>query len=100
MAVDMALGMSFFESGSICFFCTQALGIILEDSVQAVYKSCTKNSPGSNSKLPHRWTRIVGYIWLVVFMSWSTPVWSYPAIRRNQDPVLPFSLFGLLKSRG
>jgi len=96
LAVDLALGMSFSESGSVPFFLTQALGIILEDGVQAIYRSRSKDSAGTDDREPPLWARVLGYFWLVVFMAWSTPIWSYPAIRRNQESILPFSLFGLL----
>ena len=99
MSVDLASGMTRQESGSVQFFCTQALGIILEDSVQALYQRYKTNLlPASEG-----WTKVIGYIWLGVFLVWSTPVWAYPAIRRDkgreEDIILPVSIAKLLMGR-
>ena len=93
MYSDFAVGMTLVESGSIRFFCTQAVGILLEDSVQALYRHFV---PGVDKTKSDRVARLIGYVWLGVFLTWSTPVWAYPAMRRNQgkakDIVLPFSI--------
>lgn len=40
--------------------------------------------------------KLIGQVWLVFFLAWSTPVWAYPAMIRNQgtakDRVLPYSV--------
>ena len=82
------------ESGAIQFFVTQALGIMIEDGFQAVYYSLTGKRRPSKAPLLHR---VVGYLWLVLFLTWSTPAWSYPLIRtvrEGVDVVLPFTIFG------
>lgn len=99
LAVDLALGMSLSESGSVRFFGTQAIGIALEDGVQAIYRA-VQSGKGPH---PRAWTKTLGYIWVVAFLAWSTPVWVYPAIRINQggakDRILPFSVLRLLFGR-
>jgi Membrane bound O-acyl transferase family len=102
LVVDLALGMSFSESGSVRFFCTQALGIAIEDSVQAIYRARS----GGRSRMSiqtQAWAKSIGYVWVVAFLAWSTPVWVYPAIRMNKgeadDRILPFSLLRLLLGR-
>jgi len=94
LSADVAMGIALGESGSIRFFCTQALGIFLEDGVQALYhhivpKEHRSSRQGSLAKM-------VGYAWLAMFLVWSTPIWAYPAIRRNRgeakDILLPFSI--------
>jgi Membrane bound O-acyl transferase family len=102
MVADLALGMSLSETGSVRFFCTQALGIALEYGVQAIYRSVR----GVNSTMraePRAWAKTFGYIWVVAFLAWSTPVWVYPAIRTNQgeakDRLLPFSVLRLSLGR-
>lgn len=92
-SADLAVGMTLGESGSIRFFCTQAVGILLEDSVQALYHYFISGVDRTKS---NRVARLIGYVWLGMFLAWSTPVWAYPAMRRNQgkaeDIVLPFSI--------
>lgn len=108
LVVDLALGMSFSDTGSVRFFCTQALGIAIEDGVQAVSRSVRGGigAVGSSSSAPvgEGWVKkTVGFVWVVAFLSWSTPVWVYPAIRMNQgeakDRILPFSVLRLLLGR-
>lgn len=97
LVVDLALGMSLSESGAVRFFCMQAVEIMLEDGVQAMYRRMR----GTESALPPSgWARTLGYVWVVAFLSWSTPMYAYPAIRRNhgdaKDRILPFSVLRLM----
>lgn len=93
LAEEYGAGVPLHQSGSMRFYCFQALGILLEDAVQAISRSSIdyKQSP---------WTKAVGYIWLVVWMSWTTPAWFYPKLMNNtgseKDQVLPFSLLAWL----
>ncbi|MCJ1464148.1 hypothetical protein MMC07_002761 [Pseudocyphellaria aurata] len=78
------------------FYMTQAVGIMLEDIVQAMYRSIRGIQRGTP---PTPTTRLVGYIWLALFLSWSSPVWVYIRLRTaTTDPsqqLLPFSLLSL-----
>lgn len=60
------------DSGALRFFLTQALGIMLEDGAQEIYRRLGGK--------PDVLSRIAGYLWVVAFLSWSTAVWQYPAI--------------------
>lgn len=82
------------------FFCIQALGILLEDTVQALYRQARGKEVGFRTPL---WARAVGYVWVVAFLVWSTPAWAYPIIRtvdreeavigvRAFRPILPMGL--------
>lgn len=82
------------ESGAIRFFLTQALGIVLEDAFQAAYYYVSGQKRSAKAPLMHK---IVGYVWLVIFLAWSTPAWSYPqfrSIRSGVDTLFPFTIFG------
>lgn len=82
------------ESGALQFFLTQAFGIMLEDAFQAAYYSITGKSRTAKPPLLHK---VAGYIWLALFIGWSTPVWSYPqirAMRPGRDYIFPFTVFG------
>ena len=63
------------QSGALRFFCTNALGIVLEDGAREVYA----RYGGKGGK--GMWSRVWGYGWVVVFLSWSTACWSYPQMR-------------------
>ena len=102
LVVDLALGMSLSESGSVRFFCTQALGIAIEDGMQAIYRaSC--GGKGRVSAQTQGWARLIGYVWVGAFLAWSTPAWVYPVICMNKgganDRMLPFSMLKLLLER-
>lgn len=94
VAEDAGEGMDWRNSGSLRYFCMQPIGIMLEDAVQAVYRRHSRlegKAPGHKS-----WTRIVGYVWFVAWMSWTTPAWIYPkafmAKGGPEDRILPFSI--------
>ena len=76
------------------------LGIILEDGVQAMYRSMRGLSRGTQ-KQPSLWARLVGYAWVVLFLTWSTPAFTYPMSAgykgEERDEILPFSLVSALQ---
>ena len=97
--IDFAQGFPARQSGQIPFFVTQLVGILLEDTVQAVYRSMRGVQWGAP---PTPMARAVGYVWLAVFLWWSTPIWFYPQrriSRGDDDEMLPFSLFASLLSK-
>jgi hypothetical protein len=85
-AADLGGGVLTKQSGALRFFCTQALGIMLEDGVQEVYRIFFGNRHG-------RFCKAIGYVWLFAFLSWSTPAWAYPVVRamEREDMMLTFS---------
>ena len=95
-SADLAMGMALSESGSVRFFCIQALGIFLEDVFQAIYHHVFPTRTATVSSKPGKVAKVFGYLWVGIFLSWSTPIWAYPAMRRNlgqvEDQVLPFSI--------
>ena len=95
LVIDIASGIPSHESGAVRFFLMQGLGLIFERTVRVSYRTIF---PSSN--LSHQlalWSRVVGHIWVVVFLSWTIPGWMYPMICRTrskmQDSMLPFSIF-------
>lgn len=77
------------------FFLIQALGIIFEDTVQSLYRAAKVRSSGSlnEERMPQilSWTKALGYLWVVIFLVWSTPTWIYPMMRQPRGaPLLPF----------
>lgn len=82
------------ESGALSFFCAQALGIILEDGAQEVYRNIFGNKYSGVC-------RAIGYFWVVTFLSWSTPVWVYPMVRsmKREDMLLtPNAIYPLISA--
>ena len=78
------------DSGTLRFFSTQVLGIMIEDGAQAVYRSAR----ASRKDVPLQfWARSLGYTWVIVFLFWSSPAWIYPDAAEQPKPtVLPFTI--------
>ena len=55
------------------------------------------------SKEPERWAERVGYIWILVFLIWSSRVWMYPSLRvsKGEDKgiLLLYSFIKLRKDK-
>ena len=94
LAIDITSGIPWHESGAVRFFLMQGLGIIFERMVRFSYRIVF---PGSYvDSQPAWWIRMVGYVWVIVFLSWTIPGWMYPMISRTrnglEDSLLPFSV--------
>lgn len=72
----------------------QTVGIVLEDTVQALCRPYVGEKVRASP-----WTaRAVGYLWVAAWMVWTTPVWTYPSMKRDEGGrILPFSLISLFK---
>ncbi|KAM0804237.1 membrane bound O-acyl transferase family-domain-containing protein, partial [Usnea florida] len=77
-ASDIAMGIPLSSAGSFSFFLLQPLGIMLEDGIQWL-------TSGSRSAFERRARRVVGYVWVVAFLTWTTPRWFYPQQRLGVD---------------
>ena len=94
IAWDHGAGIPMRESGAMQFFLTQAFGITLEDAFQAAYYWLSGKQRPSEAPFLHR---LFGYIWLILFLTWSMPVWIFPTLRYTRvgvDILLPFTIFG------
>lgn len=78
---DLAIGIPFAEAGQFTFFSFQALGIVLESTLQ---EKCSR--AGTDTLFPRGLQKGVGYIWVIYWFYWITPTWSYTTMR-TMDPV-------------
>lgn len=85
---DIAAGLDWYGSGVIRYFGTQVLGLMIEDCVQAAYHLAVKSDKRAvNYGL---WQHVLGFVWVLSFMAWSVPVYTYPTSRRDRGQgVLP-----------
>lgn len=75
------------------FFCMQVLGIMFEDGMQAI-SPLPKEKQGSR-RVTVLVKRVVGYLWVVLWLAWTTPGWTYPMMQRDRGGrILPFSILG------
>lgn len=99
---DLACHHSLEQSGALRFFCMQALGILAETVVQAAWKcwfeqqSEQGNTPSENrlskQSQPQVWKRVIGLVWLAIFMVWTVPGWMYLQITSRSLKMVPFSM--------
>ena len=69
----------------------QALGIMIEDTVQGIFRWL--NAQKRTAASPRGWKRAFGFLWLLIWLTWTTPVWVYPIAQRSSGKgILPFSL--------
>ncbi|KAI8631572.1 membrane bound O-acyl transferase family-domain-containing protein [Xylariaceae sp. FL1651] len=76
------------ESGAMQFFCMQGLGIMFEDAIHTLFQKLIGES---KNKVLIATKRLGGYIWVVAWLAWTSPIWIYPAMRRDTGtPLVPF----------
>ncbi|KAL7897156.1 hypothetical protein HDV63DRAFT_87311 [Trichoderma sp. SZMC 28014] len=79
------------ETGQLIFFSSQALGIMLEDTVYKLYSL-------SPIQLPRVIERALGYLWVLVWLVCLVPYWSYSTMRIMDDPVRDQATFEIFKT--
>ncbi|GKZ66933.1 hypothetical protein AnigIFM50267_001022 [Aspergillus niger] len=97
--IDLSSGLSSSSSGAVQFFCTQTLGLMLEDFAVNAYFVLRGGPPGNWKAC--RGERLIGYIWVGGFLVWSFPAYLYPMLYRSNaglnDSVVPVSVVGMLQ---
>lgn len=88
---DLTQGIPSNESGALRFFVIQAFAIMFEDSVTALFTRSKKLTGGYK---PYALTifvaRVLGYCWVVAWLTWSTPIWIFPSLQRDKgNPLVP-----------
>ena len=89
---DAGGGLSMRQSGALQFFCMQALGIVIEDGAQHIYKQVTKRKTGDTLITCER---IIGYTWVISFLIYTSPVWVFPATLQMREEEAMLSLTAL-----
>jgi hypothetical protein len=74
---DIGFGVPLDETGGLHFYTLQVFGFVVESVVSTVYKKVKKEFGIGFSRSVER---AIGYIWVVGFMAWSTPVWINPIL--------------------
>ncbi|PYH90290.1 hypothetical protein BO71DRAFT_402341 [Aspergillus ellipticus CBS 707.79] len=96
--IDLSAGLSISSSGAVQFFCTQVLGMIGEDFAASAYcsmRGLSRNRPASRGE------RVIGFVWVGLFLAWSLPAYLYPMLYRSnmglEDSVVSLSIIGLFR---
>ncbi|EEA20522.1 hypothetical protein TMatcc_000506 [Talaromyces marneffei ATCC 18224] len=91
---DISSTLSWGEQLTVEFFLIQALGIIIEDAVQAAWRLFSSDPRTETVTPPARWKRVVGALWVTLFLIWSTPRWVYPGASKagpGTQSIVPYS---------
>lgn len=70
-------------SGSMPFFLSFVLGIMIEDGVQALWRRLQTSGKiqTSESQVPPRWKRIVGLLWVMAWLGVTSTWFLHPHIQ-------------------
>ncbi|KAF3395269.1 Acetyltransferase pyr8 [Talaromyces pinophilus] len=91
---DIASNLSWAEQLTVEFFVLQAVGIIIEDTVQAGWRFLNGQTRTGRQNPPRLWIRFVGGLWVALFLIWSTPRWVYPGASKagpETRSIVPYS---------
>lgn len=96
--IDIPAGLPFSHSGALQFFLMQAVGIAFEDGVQTGWRRLFAPSKAglASQAFSSKCQRVIGYIWVLLWLSWSSPIAYYPTLEANKgeskDTIVPFSI--------
>lgn len=88
--MDNTAGIPLAKNTAWKLFVTQAVGITVEDFVESAYHRVVGPSTTKSTAL---WKKIIGFVWVLGWMSWTTPSWSYQNMTHDGEPLYPFSAF-------
>jgi len=74
------MGIPLQEAGGHKFFMLQALLIMFEDLMQCLGDQL------NFINIPRACVKLVGFLWVLCTLAWSTPTWFYPMQRLEEDP--------------
>ncbi|KAI3211286.1 hypothetical protein CBS147311_922 [Penicillium roqueforti] len=90
LVLDIVQGIPAQESGAMLFFITAPLGLMIEDSVKALWKSFCGPSQKIAKPL---WQRALGLTWSMAWLGVTSTGFFYPQMLRPQNQALvPFSV--------
>lgn len=88
---DVSQGIPLGESGAMRFFVLQAIGIMLEDAFQALIFRGEPSGHQGRGMLGTVLERVGGPLWLVAWLTWTSPGWIYMFLQRDKGvPIIPF----------
>ncbi|TWU75761.1 hypothetical protein ED733_002362 [Metarhizium rileyi] len=94
--MDSLQGVPPSQSGAMIFFPLFTLGFIIEDSIQAAWKRFHVTDETCRPRLLLPWQRVLGFIWVVTWISLTSPYYLAPSQRlpREDLRIVPFSIVG------
>ncbi|KAJ5087018.1 hypothetical protein NUU61_008325 [Penicillium alfredii] len=93
--LDIVQGIPAQESGALLFFAMASLGLMIEDGIEALWRSIwkRKDEKKTDNQVPPLWQRALGLFWAMAWLGVTSTWYFYPQMLRPQNQVLvPFSL--------
>ncbi|KAJ5559702.1 hypothetical protein N7513_002101 [Penicillium frequentans] len=78
LTTDIVLGIPFQSSGAVVFFTSFVLGYMIEDGVQAL----CERMKGPGAQTGSKYKRIVGYLWVALWLGISSTAYRFPGSQR------------------
>jgi len=99
--IDLGNGQTDLKS-TMLFFQSFSFGIMMEDSVQALWRSVTGEKFADRDDYVPMWKKFVGFIWVFAFFSMVGPLYNYPAARMPPDRLvkMPLNMTELIGAKG
>lgn len=101
--LDVIQGIPRQESGAMLLFMTAPLGLLIEDGIKALWRTCTgtsRTAKTGDKEIPvPLWQKIIGFCWAMAWLGVTSTWYFYPQMLRPENQALvPYSLtsqFGL-----
>ncbi|KAJ5925592.1 hypothetical protein N7454_008231 [Penicillium verhagenii] len=92
----VSVGIPGWESGAMLLFMTAPLGLVIEDSIKALWRSWKGTSRGVESadkEGPPTWQKILGFVWAMAWLGITSTWYFYPQMLRPENQALvPYSV--------
>jgi hypothetical protein len=90
--VDILQSVPMEKSGSIPFYLTFVLGIMIEDGVQEIWKC--KKQPKLSTDIVSPWKRAIGLLWIMLWLGVTSTWYFTPMIQSTTEDLrmVPFSV--------
>jgi hypothetical protein len=95
--VDVVGGVPSSRSYAVSWFSSFALGIIIEDSAQELWRRCSGSQQGKSASTP-LWRKIVGFVWVGAWFTLTCPRYMHEVSSLPFDTKLfvPFSVMDFI----
>lgn len=77
VGMDLGFSVPFRNTGAIWFFTLQAVGMLVEQVVQSIWYTLSGRKGMGTSMVE----RMVGHLWVAVFLSATAPIWLIPIFK-------------------
>lgn len=81
VGMDLGFSVPFGKTGAMWFFTLQAVGMMVEQVVQSVWYTLSERKGMGASMVD----RMVGHLWVALFLSATAPVWLIPIFKGLYD---------------